>query len=218
MKVLILTAMKREFDEVANFLNTSKDLLYESENILKVYYKDLEVTLARTGIGKVNAAFRTALLLGKDNYNYVINVGLAGGLSLKLKVGDVVYVGETLQSDFSFEPFGGKEGRVPGYPEILLSDIPNLSDTICCTSDKFVEKFRDKLKLRHKFKADVCDMELAAIAHVCSWQDEPPEVFAIKVISDSLFGNYKEFVKNINITRLFIPYLKILLDSLNKID
>lgn len=49
-----------------------------------------KVVVVQGGIGKVNAAISTTLLLTNYDIDFLINVGSAGGLSLSQNVGDVV--------------------------------------------------------------------------------------------------------------------------------
>jgi adenosylhomocysteine nucleosidase len=58
------------------------------------------VVVARTGIGKVNAAMTTALLLDHFHPSEVIFTGIAGGINPDLLPGDIVIGATTLQHDF----------------------------------------------------------------------------------------------------------------------
>jgi adenosylhomocysteine nucleosidase len=58
-----------------------------------------EVVLALAGIGKVNTAMATALLIERFGAKTVVFSGVAGGLDPGLSIGDVVIAEETLQHD-----------------------------------------------------------------------------------------------------------------------
>ena len=62
--------------------------------------RDRRVVVARTGIGKVNAAMTTALLLDHFHPSEVIFTGIAGGINPDLLPGDIVIGARTLQHDF----------------------------------------------------------------------------------------------------------------------
>ena len=51
----------------------------------------VDVIFLRSGIGKVNAAMSTTILLEKYNPDYVINTGSAGGYNPELNVGDLLF-------------------------------------------------------------------------------------------------------------------------------
>ena len=48
--------------------------------------------VAISGIGKVNAARTTQILIDNFNIESIINVGVAGGLSNNINIGDIVEV------------------------------------------------------------------------------------------------------------------------------
>lgn len=50
--------------------------------------------------GKVNSARTTQILIDNFNLDYVINVGVAGGVNSNLNVGDVVIGKSLVQYDF----------------------------------------------------------------------------------------------------------------------
>lgn len=71
-----------------------------------------EVVVALTGIGKVNAAMTTTLLLENFNPNEVIFTGIAGGINPQLKPGDIIIARKLAQHDFGRVTSAGflKEG------------------------------------------------------------------------------------------------------------
>ncbi len=60
-----------------------------------------EVVVAETGIGKVNAAMTTALLLNHFQPQRVIFTGIAGGTNPDLQPGDIVIAGQIAYHDFN---------------------------------------------------------------------------------------------------------------------
>ena len=56
----------------------------------KGYINDKAVALTQSGIGKVNVAISTALLIEKFKPDLIINTGSAGALDKSLNVGDIV--------------------------------------------------------------------------------------------------------------------------------
>ncbi|GAB3724669.1 5'-methylthioadenosine/adenosylhomocysteine nucleosidase [Spirosoma lituiforme] len=59
------------------------------------------VVVAETGIGKVNAAMTTALLLDHFRPQRVLFTGIAGGTNPDLQPGDIVIAGRTAHHDYS---------------------------------------------------------------------------------------------------------------------
>ena len=58
------------------------------------------VVIAGTGIGKVNAAMTTSLLLREFRPKRVLFTGIAGGIAPNLQPGDIVLAQQTFQHDF----------------------------------------------------------------------------------------------------------------------
>lgn len=69
--------------------------------------------MLRSGIGKVNAAMSTSILLVKYKPDYVINTGSAGGFHPQLNVGDIVISDEVRHHDVDVTAFGYEYGQVP---------------------------------------------------------------------------------------------------------
>ena len=74
----IIAAMQEELDEILNIVE-----LIEQKNIYEITFyigeiKSKKIVLVKSGVGKVNAARVTQILIDKFNVNYVINVGSAG--------------------------------------------------------------------------------------------------------------------------------------------
>lgn len=61
-----------------------------------------EVVLAETGIGKVNAAMTTTLMIDRYHPSELIFSGIAGGVSDRVKPGDIVIGDKVGQHDFGF--------------------------------------------------------------------------------------------------------------------
>ena len=64
--------------------------------------KGKDVVLAYTGIGKVNAAMTTSLLIDHFNPSITIFTGIAGGLNPDLNPADIVVAGKSVQHDLNY--------------------------------------------------------------------------------------------------------------------
>ena len=73
--------------------------------------KGRNVIVCRSGIGKVNAAMVTALLVQHYRPNEVIFTGIAGGINPDLHPGDIVITAKTAQHDFGNVTTEGMEVR-----------------------------------------------------------------------------------------------------------
>ncbi|KAB2338641.1 5'-methylthioadenosine/S-adenosylhomocysteine nucleosidase [Cytobacillus depressus] len=158
----------------------------------------VEVILLRSGIGKVNAALSTAILLERFNPDIVINTGSAGGFNPNLNVGDVVISSEVRHHDVDVTAFGYEYGQVPGLPAAFEADSKLVQIAVECareiediqvvkgliaTGDSFMNDPVRVEYIREKFTdLQAVEMEAAAIAQV-SYQFKKPFVI-IRSLSD----------------------------------
>ena len=111
MKIAIIGAMEEEVEILRNKMEN-----LQQETIAGCEYNigtlnGADVVLLKSGIGKVNAAMSTAVLLEKYAPDVVINTGSAGGFSPELKVGDVVISTEVVHHDVDVTIFGYAYGH-----------------------------------------------------------------------------------------------------------
>jgi adenosylhomocysteine nucleosidase len=144
--------------------------------------KGKEVILLRSGIGKVNAAMSTAVLLQHFKPDAIINTGSAGGFDPSLNVGDVVISTEVRHHDVDVTAFGYEYGQVPQLPAAFTADermmtaavesVRELGDAqvvsgLIATGDSFMNDPVRVEAIRDKFTGlQAVEMEAAAIAQV----------------------------------------------------
>jgi adenosylhomocysteine nucleosidase len=142
----------------------------------------INVVLSRSGIGKVNAAMSTTILMQKYAPDYIINTGSAGGLDSNLRVGDIVISSEVRHHDVDVTAFGYEYGQVPQLPpafeanEHLVEIAKKCAEEITgiqvvtgviTTGDSFMNDPERVEFIRSKFaKLHAVEMEAAAIAQV----------------------------------------------------
>lgn len=165
-----------------------------------------EVVVVRCGVGKVNAGICTQVLVDEFAVTQIINIGVAGALSPKLSVGDVVISADALQHDMDASLLGFAKGEIP-YMERATFDadhdmrrlamtaagevLPNLyvTEGRVVSGDQFIATDEKKNELRQTFQGDCTEMEGAAIAQVCHINQIP--FLIIRAISDQADGNGK---------------------------
>jgi len=69
--------------------------------IIEEKFKNCDVII--TGAGMINTTFSLTKRLSKRSYDLVINMGVAGSFSDKIKIGDVVEVVEDIFSEIGYE-------------------------------------------------------------------------------------------------------------------
>ena len=104
MRSLIITPMQEELDFILQSC-TKQGFQAESATIGRlpvIRLPDLELTLARGGLGKVQFAVQTQHLLDTcSDWNVIVCAGAAGALGDKVSVGDVVVATTTIEHDYN---------------------------------------------------------------------------------------------------------------------
>ena len=75
--------------------------------------KGRDVVVVRSGIGKVNAAICSQILVDRYHVTAIINTGIAGSLRNEINIGDIVLSKDTLQHDMDATGFGYPLGVIP---------------------------------------------------------------------------------------------------------
>ncbi|MBI5998593.1 5'-methylthioadenosine/adenosylhomocysteine nucleosidase [Clostridium perfringens] len=158
-----------------------------------------EVVAVVCGIGKVNAAVCTQILISEYKVNKVINVGVAGGIGMEIYPGDVVIANSLVQYDMDTSAFGDPIGQIPRLDTFdfkCSQELVDLCEEACkeneeiksftgriVTGDQFVASVEKVKWLGEEFGASACEMEGGSIAHVCYLNNIPFVV--IRSISDN---------------------------------
>jgi len=199
----IIAAMNEEVDAIKKIItDISVRRIYELE-FIQGKINGNEVVLVKCGVGKVNAARTTQILLNNFKIEYVINVGTAGSLNENIEIGDVVIGEKLVQHDFDITAAGREKGYITDVGKYFYSDknlIEKTKQTIetmnenfnafigtIATGDIFVQDIKVKDEIKKEFNADCTEMEGAAIAQVCMLDNIP--FIVIRSISDKPNGN-----------------------------
>lgn len=189
MKIAIIGAMEEEVALLRSKLENQTTEIYAGFEYYLGQIADKQIVLLRSGIGKVNAAISTAILLQIFKPDYVINTGSAGGFHTDLEVGDIVISSAVCHHDVDVTPFGYDLGQVPGLPACFLPDqklidaaknsIESLKEVthmhgLIATGDRFMHQPEDVNNTRKNFPEMIaCEMEAAAVAQVCHTFEKP---------------------------------------------
>ena len=172
-----------------------------------------EAVVVRSGIGKVNAAACTQMLIDLFDVKMIVNTGAAGSLDSRINIGDIVVSTEVIQHDLDVTDLGYKPGDVPGTGKVFTSDKllhdlavscsheanPDVTvyEGLILTGDQFISGQEKKNWLIDTFHGLCAEMEGGAIAHVASLNEVP--FLIIRSISDKADGSatmdYTQFSK-----------------------
>ncbi len=164
-----------------------------------------EVSLHKSGIGKVNAALTAYRIIEQERPDYVLSTGVCGGIDNCLQVTDVLAGSATCYHDVWCGE-GNEKGQVQGLPSryegnarlLQVANEMGLRKGLICTGDQFIT---DRVAL-DRIKADFpdgmgVDMESAAIAQTCYLMQIP--FMALRIVSDTPgntpdhMAQYKDF-------------------------
>ena len=205
----IIGAMPEELEELLGVLENTQEEQRGSFTLYRGTLDGQEVLLAECGVGKVNAAALTQLLIMQE-VERVIFTGVAGAVDPTLKVGDIVVSTDALQHDTDVTALGYELGQVPGEPlaweadETLrdlaleaaqrLEEVKTLAGRVV-SGDQFIADADKVAQLRETFGAACAEMEGAAVAQVCAKAAIPFVI--IRSISDTADHdaevNFREF-------------------------
>lgn len=190
-------------EEEVSILKTKMEVL-SAKNIVGVDFfmgkmSGKNVIVVRSGIGKVNAAICSQVLIDLYGVDCIINVGVAGALHKDLEICDVVISKDTVQHDFNVSSFGHPKGVIPNMPESFFAadeEMIGIAKKICdeileenkayigriASGDVFVSAAEEKHRITDDFNALCVEMEGAAVGHVCYLNKIP--FLVLRSISD----------------------------------
>lgn len=158
-----------------------------------------EVVMVRSGIGKVNAAVCSQILVDYYHVSAIINTGIAGSLRNEINIGDVVLSADTLQHDMDATGFGYPVGQIPRMEVLSFQADRHLREVAkaCCqavipeigvhvgrvvSGDQFISDKQKKAWLAETFDGYCTEMEGAAIGQAAYLNGIP--FLIIRAISD----------------------------------
>ncbi len=170
-----------------------------------------ELVLVKAGVGKVNAALCTQILIDAFDADTVICTGSAGAVNRALDIGDIVVATDCVQHDVVVEFLGLPRGQIPFTDfrffetdptlrsralEVNLSDHRSTEGRVL-TGDTFIEDEVHRHQLREELEGDCVEMEGAAVGQVCAMNDVP--YLVVRAISDRADGtsdiDFESFLK-----------------------
>lgn len=183
----IIGAMQSEIDLLAGLLTNRRDVTVGKHMFHTGEIGSRSVVISRAGVGKVNAAACTAAMIIRFAPAVIINTGVAGALDPALNVGDVAVADGAVEHDLDYGVLGDPRGCIfypDGDSEINIPTDKDVADALFTAStsiglhtlrgnvasgDIFVSDIKIKDQIRSTFGDSVlvCEMEGAAVVHVC---------------------------------------------------
>ena len=204
----IIGAMKEEVDSILSLMKETELTIHYGVKFYKGTINGKDCIVSKSGVGKVNAARSTQIMIDRFQPDFILNIGSAGALEPSLEIGDIVISDCCIQHDVDITAFGHPKGYIAGVRYIqadgaLIEKCKKAIELsvdskyktyigIVASGDQFISSLEVKEQLHKDFNAWCAEMEGAAIAHVCHLCDMPFVV--IRSISDKATkGNAIEF-------------------------
>ncbi|MGL6174135.1 MAG: 5'-methylthioadenosine/adenosylhomocysteine nucleosidase, partial [Cellulosilyticaceae bacterium] len=210
----VIGAMEEEVEILKAKMKIEEELTAAGMTFYKGTLHDQPIVLVRSGVGKVNAAACTQLLITLFDVDYIINSGVAGTTHGDLNQGDIVISTDAVQHDFDVTALGDPLGEISrlgityfeadknlievsktAASNLKLKDVKIFEGRIA-SGDQFIAGGEKQEQIKTHFNPYAVEMEGAAIAHV-AYLNEVPYVI-IRAISDKADGeaelSYPEFL------------------------
>ncbi|SJZ99374.1 adenosylhomocysteine nucleosidase [Pilibacter termitis] len=198
MKIGIIGAMEEEIKLLKEKLQERTSWTRAGISFYKGNIGKHEIVLVQSGIGKVQAALTTSLLIQEFGVNAIVNTGSAGGVGSGLSVGDLVIGDKNAYFDVDVTGFGYAYGQLPAQPlyfeasKYLLMSMEEAAEKsslhtnrgLIVTGDSFVHAPSKVLEIKEHFPDVLAvEMEGAAIAQVAHQFGIP--FLVIRAMSDT---------------------------------
>ncbi|MBO7122386.1 MAG: 5'-methylthioadenosine/adenosylhomocysteine nucleosidase [Treponema sp.] len=208
-KLGIIAAMEVESKIILEALKENGDVK-ETKAGGTVYYEgalgSVQIVLARSGVGKVNAALCAQSMILRFGADFIVNTGIAGAMGKGLGVFDIVVSSDAVYHDVDATNWGYKIGQIPQMDvynfeadkkmvEAIQEIFPTLPEAKghklavgrVVSGDQFVADKELKARIMQNFNPLCVEMEGAAIAHACHLNKVPFVI--IRALSDMADDN-----------------------------
>ncbi len=229
MTIGIISAMAKEHQQLTQLLTDAKEEQHGNYIFTTGTIGNNNVVLMQCGIGKVNAAVGTTILIEHFTPTCILSTGCAGGIETGMNVMDVVVSSEVAYHDVEIP--GCEPGQVQGLPQRFKAEeqlieaamscrgenaSPKLHVGLICSGDQFISDSTQLQRIKARFpEALAVDMESAAIAQTCFLMKVPFVSFRVLSDTPGAEGHIDQYLdfwdsmaqSSFDITRRFITSL-----------
>lgn len=197
-KIGIIGAMACEVEPLIAQMENAQTLTVGSIKFTEGVLCGKDTVIAICGIGKVFAAMCAQTMILHFGVSAIVNVGVAGSLCDRLRIGDIAIAESTVQHDMDTSPIGDPVGLISGINLVYLPCSDRLCDLLSdcvaaqgvhyvrgtvASGDVFVASPEQRARITSNFDAVACEMEGSAICQVC--YANGVEVGILRAISDN---------------------------------
>ena len=195
----IIGAMEIEVEALKKDMKVRRTVSKAGMEFCQGVLSGCEAVVVRSGIGKVNAAVCTQILVDRYGVDAVVNTGIAGSLRNEINIGDIVLATDAVQHDMDATCFDYPVGKIPqmdvyefqadeklrelakACSREVIPDVGVFEGRVV-SGDQFVSSREKKDWLVKTFGGYCTEMEGAAIAQAAYLNNIP--FLVIRSISD----------------------------------
>ncbi len=198
-KIGIIGAMESEVVTLLDKLENKKETKKGMTTFYSGTLNNRDVVICRCGIGKVNSAISTQMMIDLFEVDAIINTGVAGAIHDDLNICDLVISNDLVQHDFDTSLTGDKKAVVCGFDVDSFPADTRLIDALdkackavlvghkhhigrIATGDQFIADKETKNGIKDLTSAYCVEMEGGAIAQA-AYVNKVPFV-VLRSISD----------------------------------
>lgn len=210
-KIGVIGAMKEEIEQFLQHMEQVKVTEKARIQFREGLFHGKPIVLCKSGVGKVNAAVTTQVLIDTYGVDAIVFTGVAGAVDPELNVGDIVISSESMQHDMDVTALGFPIGTIP-YEEtsVFVADeslrqlAANASEELfpghvkvgrVLSGDQFIASRDTVSEFYTELQGTCTEMEGASVAQVCAMNGIPHVI--IRSMSDKADGsahvNFAEF-------------------------
>ncbi|MCD1257947.1 5'-methylthioadenosine/adenosylhomocysteine nucleosidase [Paenibacillus athensensis] len=209
--IALIGAMNEEIELLLAHMEQVEETVKAGITFRTGMFYGQRVVVCKSGVGKVNAAVTTQLLIDRFAAEAIIFTGVAGALDPELNIGDLVVSAECMQHDMDVTALGFPRGVIPFAELSVFAADERLRELAAASGEKLFpgkvkvgrvlsgDQFvasRELVRQLHEELGGTCtEMEGAAVAQVCAMNGVPYVV--IRSMSDKADGsahvNFAEF-------------------------
>lgn len=183
MKILVVAATAAEVESLQSEVLSPKSIVNEMGDS---EFKTFDFDLLITGVGMVATAFALARHLSQNQYDLVLNLGIAGSFDRNIALGQIVEIVEDTfselgaEDDTKFLPIEEMGfGEATFHPSTKLSDLYNLFNTFNLTQARAITvntvhgNEASIQKVMERLNPQIESMEGAAFFYACKHFNVP---------------------------------------------
>lgn len=210
-KIGVIGAMKEEIEQFLPHMDQVQVTEKAKVQFREGLFHGKSIVLCKSGVGKVNAAVTTQVLIDTYGVDAIVFTGVAGAVDPELNVGDIVVSSESMQHDMDVTALGFPLGTIPYEDTSLFASDETLRQLAVQASaelfdgrvkvgrvlsgDQFIASRETVSRLYSDLQGACTEMEGAAVAQVCVMNHIPHVI--IRSMSDKADGsahvNFAEF-------------------------